>query len=489
MHLKLQLVLVSALWATANIAPALAASSYLEEGQQAQSSGNLKSAEEYFRQAVKQSDYERQKGAERVKALSALAGVLVLEARSDEAIPIYKRSLSILKQSLGSKNPGLVPTMLALGSIYESDGDHARAMVLYNQVLAISEVNFGPQDREVAKSLHHLARVKQAAGMREGAEGDYKRALSILRQKPSQLDTELSTCLRDYAELLRSLQRQSEAKALDAERKGLYEVSSANETKQGEPGQSAWQNYLETKASTSGLARINEEQKVLNRAGTVPFSDARLAPNFSTIDSVLQKQNRFAEAEPLYRNLIAIDEKALGPNHPGVALDLSNLAMLLINQKRCAEAEPLLKKALAIYESNYGVENLLALKTRKLLAIVYEHQGSLSQAESYYKKVLDLEQSKLGPNDLETAKTLNSLAFLYFKEGKYADADTTYKWAVASTEGAVGNSDALLAACLSDYAQVLRKLNRAEEAEQLEVRASAIRAKSGQASASDKDTF
>ncbi len=39
-------------------------------------------------------------------------------------------------------------------------------------------------------------------------------------------------------------------------------------------------------------------------------------------------QGKYAEAEPLNKRALAIMEKALGPEHPGVATSLNNLALL-----------------------------------------------------------------------------------------------------------------------------------------------------------------
>jgi tetratricopeptide (TPR) repeat protein len=62
--------------------------------------------------------------------------------------------------------------------------------------------------------------------------------------------------------------------------------------------------------------------------------------------------------QPLYKRALAIDEKALGPEHPAVAIRLSNLATLYNDQGRYAEAEPLYKRALAISEKVFGPEHL-----------------------------------------------------------------------------------------------------------------------------------
>ncbi|MCX5683585.1 MAG: tetratricopeptide repeat protein, partial [Planctomycetota bacterium] len=54
------------------------------------------------------------------------------------------------------------------------------------------------------------------------------------------------------------------------------------------------------------------------------------------------------QAEPLYKRSLAIREKALGPDHPLVALSLENLAALYKATNRAEEAEALKKRAEAI---------------------------------------------------------------------------------------------------------------------------------------------
>ncbi|CAN0560503.1 unnamed protein product, partial [Laminaria digitata] len=57
-------------------------------------------------------------------------------------------------------------------------------------------------------------------------------------------------------------------------------------------------------------------------------------------------QGNYAEALPLYKRSLAIDEKALGPEHPSVAISLNGLAGLFRTQGNYAEAGPLYKRSL-----------------------------------------------------------------------------------------------------------------------------------------------
>jgi len=54
-----------------------------------------------------------------------------------------------------------------------------------------------------------------------------------------------------------------------------------------------------------------------------------------------ESQGRYEEAEPLYRDALAMGQRLLGEAHPAVANSLNNLAGLYESQGRYEEAEPL----------------------------------------------------------------------------------------------------------------------------------------------------
>jgi Tetratricopeptide repeat len=55
---------------------------------------------------------------------------------------------------------------------------------------------------------------------------------------------------------------------------------------------------------------------------------------------------------------LAINEKALGPDHPDVALALNNLAEHYRKQGHYVDTEPLYKRALVINEKAFGPDHL-----------------------------------------------------------------------------------------------------------------------------------
>ena len=79
-------------------------------------------------------------------------------------------------------------------------------------------------------------------------------------------------------------------------------------------------------------------------------------------------QGKYSQAESLYGRALVINEKALGPDHPDVALNLSNLAYLNVTQSQFAVAEPLHRRSLAIREKALGADHPFVAETLGNLA-------------------------------------------------------------------------------------------------------------------------
>jgi hypothetical protein len=56
--------------------------------------------------------------------------------------------------------------------------------------------------------------------------------------------------------------------------------------------------------------------------------------SLALLASLYHDQDRYADAEPLYRRTLAIREKGLGPEHPRVAVSLNDLGLLLADNNR-----------------------------------------------------------------------------------------------------------------------------------------------------------
>src|SRR5271157_3872633 len=113
----------------------------------------------------------------------------------------------------------------------------------------------------------------------------------------------------------------------------------------------------------------------------------------------LNERARYAEAEPLMRRALAINEKALGPEHPYVASSLNNLAQLLKATNRLAEAEPLMRQALAIDEHSYGPDRPEVARDLNNLASLLRATNRQGEAGPLMRRVVEICEKALGLDD------------------------------------------------------------------------------------------
>ena len=214
---------------------------------------------------------------------------------------------------------------------------------------------------------------------------------------------------------------------------------------------------------------------IRERALGPEHADVRTALN--NLAELYRLQGRYAEAEPLYRRSLAIREKTLGPEHADVGTALNNLALLYSNQGRYAEAEPLYRRSLAIREKALGPEHLHVGFSLHNMAELYRLQGRYAEAEPLYRRSLAIREKALGPEHPDVAATLNNLAGLYQTQGRYAEAEALYRRSLAIREKALGPEHPDVGTTLNNLAVLYQDQGRYSEADPLYRRSLAIREK------------
>ena len=91
---------------------------------------------------------------------------------------------------------------------------------------------------------------------------------------------------------------------------------------------------------------IKKSNKPPGKSAGSDHSDAASILNKRALQHIAR--GRYAQAEPLYKRALAINEKAFGPDYPNVVMILENIAGLYRKTGRDKEAEPLEQRAAAI---------------------------------------------------------------------------------------------------------------------------------------------
>jgi tetratricopeptide (TPR) repeat protein len=92
------------------------------------------------------------------------------------------------------------------------------------------------------------------------------------------------------------------------------------------------------------------------------------ATTLNNLANLYKVQEKYEQAESLFKRALIIREKLLGEGHINTATTLNNLAVLYYNQGKYERAEPLFKRALATRERVLGEEHADTTTTRNNLA-------------------------------------------------------------------------------------------------------------------------
>jgi tetratricopeptide (TPR) repeat protein len=199
-----------------------------------------------------------------------------------------------------------------------------------------------------------------------------------------------------------------------------------------------------------------------------------VALSLNNLANVYRDQGRYAEAEPMHKRALAIKERALGPDHPDVAYSLNNLGLIYLDQGRYAEAEPLYERALAIWERSVGPDHPLVALGLNNLALVYLDQGRYAEAQPICERALAIRERVRGPEHPDVADSLTNLVLVYWHQGRHTEAQPVCERALAIRELALGPDHPDVALSLSNLADLYQKQGRYAEAQPLHERALAI---------------
>ncbi|GEM_PF-2568708 len=166
------------------------------------------------------------------------------------------------------------------------------------------------------------------------------------------------------------------------------------------------------------------EQELLHAGNSAGPAMADLHHNRAGLAHV---QGHFRTGEILAREAVAIRIRLLGDAHPLVAADESVLAANLAGQGRLAEAEALYRRILACFARQSPPDEYeIAVNVHGLAGVLAAH-GRYAEAERLYRRALAVKENLVGPENAEVALVLNNLAVLLHSQGRTDEAEFCYQ--------------------------------------------------------------
>jgi tetratricopeptide (TPR) repeat protein/tRNA A-37 threonylcarbamoyl transferase component Bud32 len=239
------------------------------------------------------------------------AVALARQARYTESFALNQRVLTRLEQLFGPNDPEVAVTLHAMGESYETRGQLDDALAVYRRALKIQQATFGPDHPWTAMALNDLGIISYEKGDTEAAIAAWWKVLAIREAAFGPGQGDVTATLSNLGSALIRLRQLDKARP-------LLERAYADKVRALGP------DHPSVGLTLAALAELRMHEGVLDPA----LADAQRA--------------------------LTIREKAYGPEHPDVAASLTTLGQIHLARHEPSEALRCLDRALAIFEHHPG---------------------------------------------------------------------------------------------------------------------------------------
>jgi CHAT domain-containing protein/tetratricopeptide (TPR) repeat protein len=362
-------------------------------------------------------------------ALGNLASAETSLGQFDKAQALHDEALALNRKRSGAKSMPVAVSLNNIGFLKSQRGDNRGAETAFRESLTILRGLLGNDAAPVASTLGNLASAVQNGGRPADAIPLFRDALGVMTRVRGADHPDTIRIESNLATALSDLSRDAEAEPI------MRRILAARRAALGPTHPDTVTAVNNLAAVTERLGREQEAEALYREAIAVSQTKGGdptlLASTVSGLATNLGEQGRYGEALQLHTQALDLRQKLLGPQHPDVAISLSNVGYILGQQRKYAEATQPLAMAVEIGRRNGSGELGLAASLNNYAANLAELKR-YADAEKVYREALAIRTKRLGPNHPLTANVLNNLGHNAFAQGKNPQALTLFRSALTA---------------------------------------------------------
>lgn len=218
------------------------------------------------------------------------------------------------------------------------------------------------------------------------------------------------------------------------------------------------------------LGLYDRAVEVLRKSVTVERRRGAAHPDLAAalrdLGRALAGGGRFAEAEPVFREALAMAERVYPADHSEVAVAVNNYALIEHDLGRYEAAEPLYRRAVELERQGGGAAARYGL-THANWALLLIDLGRYGEAVAACREILAAREALSPPNPAVVADALEYEAMALQGEGRLAEAETAARRSLALRERYLPPDDRDLARSRNELGAVLRDRGEMDAAEPL----------------------
>lgn len=275
------------------------------------------------------------------EAMAKLAGIYRVLDRGAEAEPLLRDALAMQDRMYGGDHPASASTKRQLAGLLRDNRQFDEAKTLYEDIIASRVRMLGPEHIEVAHTWNSFAHLLADMGDVQGAIDGYEKTIDLLSRAHDGPHPSFAAVYNNLAILYRN--REEYGRAVEYYQKSIDMQDAV------------------------GLAERhpNRSYPITGKA------------------SVYLRQERFAEAEALFRDMLALRRENFPEEHRLISELKSELAAALTGLEQYDEAERLLLDAYDRFLTGRGPEDRRTQRAAQRLVTLYKRMGNPQAAAPY----------------------------------------------------------------------------------------------------------
>jgi CHAT domain-containing protein len=379
------------------------------------------------------------------------------------AIELGERRLALLRRIYDDDALQVTAAMQELASLHQTVGDYARAIEIYERVVAIAEASPAADADALPRALDMLASVYWIQQRFGDAEPIFERSLSLRREHHGPRSAAFAHALTTYGSFLWARHAYSAAESaflrafcimlgehgrgsvqltgtlvslawmhalrgeVDRARVYLSELRRAADGAENYPGQRVM--LLSTAVALYRQFGLERETLEVEReleahyrreldALTRTHGDAapELSQALGSLGGLLQRAERWDEAERVYHRLIAITEAAHGEDSLALAGWLQALSATVQGAGRPEEAAAYLDRAGRVFRAHHGPTTTFGIDLMRADAHVLA--GDRARARGLLDEVIRTVSQVFGPSHINLALALERRGLVAMADGR-----------------------------------------------------------------------
>ena len=237
------------------------------------------------------------------------AGLAAESGQLERAVRLYTAALKEAEQfgEMDTRLPATIENLLDLYEHMIKVAHNPTYEALANRLLHLQEGVFGTESMQLESTLDRLARAYYANGKLADAEAVYRRLIKLEESHLGSDDSAVADTLQDLALALRDSDSYAEQEEVWKRAIAIIEHAEGPQTlKLAGLLENLAEVYVAAKKYSDAVATLEHAVRVLDQPNEYGFTPIRVLQRLAELQ---ETQGAFANAEPLYRRALALQEQ------------------------------------------------------------------------------------------------------------------------------------------------------------------------------------